>query len=340
MKKPQTRVLGIDIIKVIAVIFVISIHQIAKTHVLSCKMDTAYSFFIILFRYIVMACVPLFLMSTGYLQSRKKLKSGYYRGLIPIIFIYIITSIITSIVKTQYDGEEFNFGMTVLNIFNFTENDYVWYVEMFIGLYIFIPFLNYMYHGIEIKRHKRLLIFTLIFMTAAPSIATLFSNNVITTDVLPDYWVLFYPVTYYMIGAYIREFNLRTSRIFAFIMILISALIPTAVEFIFYNGQEFNANVMNGFHSMASCLIAFFIFQLFYNVNSNSKIICAIFKDISSMTLEIYLISNAVEIFIYPLMPVDAASMISVMIPVVFIISYICAKIIHIPVKIITKLIK
>ena len=66
MKKE--RIIGIDIIKSIAILFVVIIHQIARTHVMAMNLDNAGAFMIIMLRYTVMSCVPMFIIATGYFQ--------------------------------------------------------------------------------------------------------------------------------------------------------------------------------------------------------------------------------------------------------------------------------
>ena len=49
MKKD--RIAGIDILKVIASIFVISIHQLGQTHAVQVNMEGAATFFVMMYRY-------------------------------------------------------------------------------------------------------------------------------------------------------------------------------------------------------------------------------------------------------------------------------------------------
>ena len=82
MKKE--RIAGIDIVKTIAAVFVVSIHQIAQTHIMAVNLSGAAPFALVMFRYIVMACVPLFIMSTGYKKINKEPTKKFYLGILPI----------------------------------------------------------------------------------------------------------------------------------------------------------------------------------------------------------------------------------------------------------------
>ena len=75
MEKGERRT-GIDLIKVLAVVSVISIHTIGNLHVLDMDMCGIRAFLIVVFRYLVMECVPLFLMITGfYRRAKHQIKS-------------------------------------------------------------------------------------------------------------------------------------------------------------------------------------------------------------------------------------------------------------------------
>lgn len=325
MKKE--RIAGIDIVKTLAVIFVISIHQIGMTHILAMDMAGARSFIIMVYRYTVMSCVPLFLMATGYLQRKKEPTKRFYKGLIPIIASYLFSSVLAVWVNVNVVGKGWDLWYSIIHILNFTENNYAWYVEMFIGLYLLIPFLNKMYNAIEKKSEKKLLIFILMFLTVSPSIFLIFNDDKYYYDIMPDYWTIMYPITYYMLGAYFNEYKPRINKLVNMVLILCAALFPTIIEFAVAKGGEFVDHIMNGFNSLSAMLIAIFVFMFFYDLDIKAKPVKTVVRDISVASLEIYLLSNLVEKCLYPHIPDNTPMRLPLMIILVFIGSYIAAKI-------------
>lgn len=327
MKKE--RIAGVDIVKSLAAVFVISIHQIGMTHVMDMTLTGARPFIIVLYRYLVMSCVPLFLLATGYLQCNKKADKRFYLGVVPIIASYLFSSIFAVWVNVRMAGESFHLGWSIIHILNFTENNYAWYVEMFIGLYLVIPFLNMAYRAIPNRRLKLTLIGILIFLTAAPSIPLVFNTKEFYFDILPDYWTIAYPVTYYLVGVYFREYQPEMKKGLNLVLIAAAALIPTMIEFVVAQGGYFDdyAYIFNGFNSMSACVIAVLIFQLFYRTDIRFRPAKAMVRSVSVATLEIYLLSNLVEKCVYPIIPQSIPARLAVMIAVVFVLSFIAAKV-------------
>lgn len=327
-KVKRERIAGIDIVKTLAAVFVVCIHQIGQTHIMALSLVGAAPFALVMFRYLVMACVPLFLMATGYLQLNKEPTKKFYLGLLPIAASYLFSSIFAVWVNVRMAGEQFHLGWSIIHILNFTENNYAWYVEMFIGLYLIIPFLNKAYHGIEKKSTKQLMIAILVFLTILSNLPLIFNTKTFYFDIMPDYWAAMYPVTYYFIGAYFREYRPRINKALNVLLIAVCAFIPSAIEFFVARGGVFDdyAYIFNGFNSLSACAIAALVFMLFYDVDFKNRAAKAAVRSVSVASLELYLWSNLVEKCVYPNLDVPHPWKLPVMIAVVFILSLVCAK--------------
>lgn len=162
-----------------------------------------------------MICVPLFLLITGYLMNSKELNVKYYHGIIHTLQIYIVSTILCILFERYYLHNNLSIKYAVFSIFG-GDIAYSWYVEMYIGLFLLIPFLNILYHGLETQKRKQFLIVTLLFCTACPSLLNIFDlfnsdfwirPSVSSTYVtlIPDWWTMLYPITYY-IGAYLLSY--------------------------------------------------------------------------------------------------------------------------------------
>lgn len=70
----KSRVIGLDIIRCVAIIFVFCIHFILYSDFYSTDLNGLGMFLISCFRWLVFNCIPLFLLLTGYLNNNTNFK--------------------------------------------------------------------------------------------------------------------------------------------------------------------------------------------------------------------------------------------------------------------------
>ena len=193
MPQNSDRNFNLDLIRVVAIFLLITFHFFWKSDFYN-EIITGYKcFFMIVVRTLSVTCVPLFLLLTGYLMSTKKtdFNFNYYCGITKIVGIYILSRIPILIFANRYHHQNINILWSIVSF-----EQYSWYVEMYIGLFLLIPFLNIIWKNLKTEKQKKYLLVTLLFLTAFPSIV--FFKGV-------TYWIIIYPVTYYFIGAYLVE---------------------------------------------------------------------------------------------------------------------------------------
>ncbi|MHC5811779.1 acyltransferase family protein, partial [Lactococcus lactis] len=78
-------------------------------------------------RTILITCVPLFLVATGFLMNRKELNAQYVLGIVPVIISYIgISLLVWGVLSLAGKGSDFS---TAINgIFDYSTDSYSWYV--------------------------------------------------------------------------------------------------------------------------------------------------------------------------------------------------------------------
>ena len=162
MKK---RNINIDLIKCIAVFSVISVHFFLNNGFYNKIVDSSGMYIGVFFRTLFMICVPLFLLSTGYLMKDKSLNKKYYFGISRVLIIYLIDAIIYLGYKSIYYNDSFSIKHIVSSILKF-DIGYSWYIEMYIGLFLLIPFLNLIYNNLNSKKQKQILIITMLLLTS------------------------------------------------------------------------------------------------------------------------------------------------------------------------------
>lgn len=293
---------AIDVIRCFAFFSVVSVHFfsyigfydeiIAKEMLLMTFMR---SFFTI--------CVPLFLMISGYLTHSKTVSKSYYKKLIYTLSIYLLASLFCCLFKIFYLKENMSGVDFIAGFFNFSHDPYSWYVEMYIGLFLLCPFLNRLYMGLDSKKEKQILIITLLLLTALPQVTNIFfpdtawllnpasSHNYIA--VLPAYWVNFYPITYYFIGSYLREYKINL-RCRTLLLISVAIFIVNG-SFNYYRSHNsfFIWGIWQGYGSLLVALQSVFVFLLLLNIDY-SKIpasAATVLKRFSNLCFGAYLIS-------------------------------------------------
>lgn len=220
----QKRNTALDITRIIAFLSVVSIHFFMNIDYYSYPMLGGRMLLMTVMRTPFTVCVPLFIMLTGYLMNKKTVSGKYYLGIVKTLVIYVLSSIACIIYKTVALDYDYTIVKIVSDILDFTGANYSWYVEMYIGLFLLVPFINLMYNGLKSRNGKLALIITLCALTALPSVANIYNFTVsgwwktpyLSTTYqkfVPDFWVGIYPLTYYFLGAYLREFPIKMKKL-------------------------------------------------------------------------------------------------------------------------------
>lgn len=216
MKKREP---GLDLLRCLALILVISVHFFMKSGFYS-EPVLGWRMIVMLFmRTFCMTCVPIFMMLSGYLLSGETVSARYYKRIVRIYITYLLIQPLCFLYRHLVIGESFGLTGTICLILKYEQN-YSWYINMYIGLFLLAPFLNGMYHSLQKQSHKKLLVWSLLFMTAFPALLNTHQVthlswwlNPTSSDsyhqLIPDWWLKMYPITYYILGCYFREYPIK-----------------------------------------------------------------------------------------------------------------------------------
>ena len=304
----QKRNTGIDIIRVLSCYLVLSVHFFLNNGFYDQTIIGARMSIMVLIRSGCMICVPLFMMMTGFLMNHKKLSKDYYAALLPVVYTYIVISIICILFKMTYLGRHYTFLSACLSITGFTGADYSWYIEQYLGIFLLIPFLNRMITDVT-KREMEYLLLTLLFLTAMPGFFNAYriefwrpaTSSTPYDSLIPDYWTGLYPITYYFLGAYIQRFSIKINP-----QTNIGALILCFLVNGLYNlwrsyGSLFTEGPWQRWGAIFNALPAFLLFVLLLNLNYEKvpDRILKLFKMLSPLCLGTYLISEVFDRLFY-----------------------------------------
>ena len=165
--------------------------------------------------------VPIFIMCTGYLMCTKELKGKDILKKILKVFIplFLLSGLIYLL---QHKTIDFLF------LQNFIATPIIepfWYIYMLIGLYLIMPFLNYITKNASTKEH----IFLISVILIIPALLKLFSLEFST------YWCLAIPtysIGYYLMGSLFYKIHgqikfIKLSGILFFILYIIGIIFYT-----------------------------------------------------------------------------------------------------------------
>jgi len=290
MKK---RYFGLDLIRAIAVLFVPAVHFFKNSSFYDVNLVGKKMFVLTFFRWLFFLCVPLFLLLTGYLKSNVEPgKKGYFKGLVKIITSYVFISIVSLIFRKFYLHENITFLNGLIYTLDFSApSRNAWYIEMYIGLFILIPYLNVLYKNLKSKKYKQYLIFSLIAIASISPVINMIKTNGMYIKAIPDWWVNIYPLTYYFIGAYIKEYQIEIDNkkgILVFIGILLA---ETIITYAYSYKQHFSWGFFGGYNCIITIILSTLLFTMLYKTNWYKNWIKKPITLISEISLDIYLLS-------------------------------------------------
>ncbi len=304
---------ALDITRIVALFTVISVHFFLNNGFYSEPMFGKRMLVMTVMRSAFMICVPLFIMLTGYLMSRKTLSRGYYHGIVKTLGIYLLASLACAVYKIVNLG--YKPTWMIWGLFDYTTANYAWYIEMYIGLFLLIPFLNLAYNNLPSRKSKLVLLVTLIGLTSLPSIVNIYNFTVEgwwKTPYLsveyrkfaPDWWTRIYPLTYYFLGAYLREFPLKLKQ-WQKLLCWLGCIIAFGL-FNYYRSQYgfFAWSQYNDWQGMPNLVMTFFAFSFLSSIKTERwpNPVKRVLMVVSDLCLGGYLVSYIFDNLYYPVL--------------------------------------
>lgn len=312
LEKLQNRNPAMDILRIVAVLCVISIHFFYHTGYYSTTADNVPMYFATVLRTLFSVCVPLFMILSGFLLCNKTLKKGYYSGIRKTIIVYILVAIACIIYKSCNGSYTLTPLTFFTGILDFTGANYSWYIEMYIGLFLLVPFLNIIYKNLDSRKQKNILLITLIAITILPSLFNEFrfdslewwanpASNTETQKLIPSWWVGIYPITYYFTGCYIREYGTKIKNIYLIIALVVAVFGFGTFNFYRCYGMPFSTSNYVYWYGIEPYVMSVLIFLIISKLkleNINVKTKFVLWK-ISDLVLGTYLLSFIFDAIYY-----------------------------------------
>lgn len=290
----KPRLAGPDIIRTVAILCVIAGHFYAvNTPYNQAQFEGTSMFFQGWLKSITDNIgVPFFIMLTGFLNTRKTLSKDYYKGIKRVLVPYLVISIITWVVLSV----DHSVTKLMLGILGFKMVGYAWYVEMYIGLFLLIPFLNMVIRQVFDNGQAKYLLLTALFQTALPPLLN--RGNV---HLVPGFWMMTFPLTFYIIAAAIREYQPHLKRKFLWFIgaLLIYGIAPVSrYATLRLGGVDFSFSA--SYYSLVNTAATVIVFLLLYDINEVPTWIKKACTFVASIAFEMFLWSYMFDKLVYP----------------------------------------
>ena len=295
MKTAKERNLNLDLIRCVALLMVPIMHSLDHTGLYDQQLYGAANQSMIAVKTLFTTCIPLYVMLSGFLNNRKALSARYYLGLIRILGVYLICGI-ACLAFEQCSGIAHRSPAEMVSaLVNFSCCDYAWYIMMYFGLFLMIPFLNMAYYGLKTQKQKLVLVATFFALSVLPSLLNLYFQ------LYSLWWTRFYPLCYYFTGAYLSEY-MPKARPGKWAAALLAFLAAYSVFFYFH--YDANGAALIGVYQdtfpvyILSVLLFVILFRL--PLGTVPGPVAAILRKVSDLTLPAYLLTWITDNLIYP----------------------------------------
>lgn len=286
---------GLDAVRAGATVLVLAVHFFLNTGFYDVTMTGKTMALAAVARMMCMTCVPLFLMLTGYLCIQRTWSRDYYRKLLPILLTYLVAGALCLAFEGIWVGKETTVQIVLIRYLGFNASSYAWYLEMYIGLFLLSPFLNAAWNALK-QREQLALVCTMLFLTALPTVTNL------QETILPGWWTGIYPVTYYLLGAWLREHPVRLKSGWLLAGWVILAAAVGLLRYHMIAGQLFTWAEVSDWGSLFVLGETVCIFSVLRRAKEDRcpRPVCWCVRRVSKLSLCIYLISSISDQILYP----------------------------------------
>lgn len=284
---------GIDFLRCFSFFLVIIFHSFLQNGYTTYPQNGTAMYFAGVVRWLSVSCIGLYLLQTGYLHYGKKITPSYFYPLIRVYIGYVLVSIISIPVRQFLLNDNQTAVEWGRRFFAFSACNYGWYVFMYMGLILLSPLVNLTADNIN---SGKLLIFVVVTFTLCTSLPGLTSHNV-----MPDYWMKAYPLSYYMLGVLIKKYKPRIKKSILILVITVLIFVLSAIT-IRSTDKNFSSAVKWEFGALPIVVLSAALFLLFYDINTGERA-ARLCRWIGTSSLEGYLISHLFDAWVYKQIP-------------------------------------
>ena len=290
MKK--TRLIGLDVLRILSMCGIVGLHIINQGGVIGHASIGTFKYYVVLFSLILFyTSVDVFGLLSGYLGiDKEKNRNG---RIVELIFIVIFYCLLIPILYYSFNCNDFLIGNYKEIIFNFFPiiNGRYWYITCYVFLFLLIPSINKFCKSIDKKSFKSMLILLFVLLTIIPCFLGGYDLFRILDGYSP-FWLMYC----YMIGAYIKIYNIDYNNgkliKYSLISILVSFTLNGIIRNITFSifGKVVGGSLFIDYVSPFTLLLSIILILLFKKMIIKSKSIIKIIVYLSGMSFSVYVI--------------------------------------------------
>lgn len=305
---------GLDITRIFAFICVVSVHFFRNTGYYNKWYEQPLMYTEVILRDSLVVCVPLFIILTGYLCINKdiELTAASYWKHVKKYFNVFLTWVLCSIAIFAFqlfylhDYELSEIKYWPITLFGF--GGYAWYLDLYFGLIVIIPFLNILWKTAAAQESRKLILAAAVLISIVPSLFNSFDlvtpGAIFTpslartiTPLFPYNWTAVYPIAYYYLGAYIRCYvDMKKLNSAVLAVLTAGVFLVLGIVSCLFDRLTILTDYDGAFTFIKSGLIFLLINSFRYNFNAR---VSGVIHYISRLTLPAYLISYIPDSALY-----------------------------------------
>ena len=312
---------GLDVFRICGLLFVNALHACLYNGFYALPQAGVAVWAADSFRWLFFGCNAMFMLLTGYLKSAQTWNKRYYKGLVTVLVGYVLTCIISYPIRYYCIGERDALEIWLERFFTFS--NYSWYVEMYIGLILVSPLLNFALQHFDTKK---------LLVLAGSFVAVTIAHSITAMDLIPDYFSSLYPLTLYFIGGVIRRLQPKIPACICLGGAAAVAMGLGAVSLLTAS-SNFNSGFGQGYGGFWITAMVALLFCGVYRLQAKEKT-AKLLAWLSGGVFEGYILSRLFDVWIYNTVPQwhspDKYLLIFVCITLpVFLVSLLAGKAVH-----------
>lgn len=295
------RDINLDALRCLSLFFVLAVHFLTHCGIYDAGYTGVAAFLSDTLRNFYAPALGIFIMLNGFLQFRRKLSSSYYLGILRLLEMYMVCAAAHILYNILYLGIDMSLKDILSTLLNFTAGEYSWYILLYNGLFLMIPFLNLSYNAIEHRGQKRVLILSLFFISALP-----FSFLNAFFSLSAYWWQRIWPLMFYFMGAYFGEYRPRLPAKKAGLIYFAVLMLFSVYNFLLYNPNSplFGISTRSfqyAHESLQIAVMAPLLFLWIMNIDMSGcpAAVEKVLSVISRYTYGIFLFSSLTDAFLY-----------------------------------------
>lgn len=287
------RIYGLDLLKILSTIMIIILHVLGKGGILYNTIPFSLNYEIVWMLEIGCYCaVNCYALISGYVLSKRKVR---YNNIVKTWFQVIFYTISISLIFFILEPSMINIDNIIKSVWPIYTGQY-WYFTSYVGMFFFIPFLNYIIQVSEYKKLKKLFLIYGILLSIIPTLFMRKFDPFFLNNGYSMLWLIFL----YLLGAYCQKysiaykFNKKRFLLRYFSCIFITWLIKLMIEIITFKvfGKAMLGNILISYISPTIVLSSIFLFLFFINLKIEKESILKVIKFLTPLTFGIYLIHS------------------------------------------------